>query len=71
MQQRIVGQKHLKMVLSVEPGSAVVDAIAFNIDTEVWPNEQCTKIVVLYKLSINRFRGKESVQLMVDQFEAI
>lgn len=70
--QRIVGQKHLKLVLAVdESGQNVVDAIAFNIDPEIWPNKDVQKVRAVYKLDVNEFRGKESLQLMVEHLEVI
>jgi single-stranded-DNA-specific exonuclease len=68
--QKLVGEKHLKLVLApVNQAKALVDAIAFNIDVSVWPNPQCRKVLVAYKLAINEFRGARSVQLMVDYLE--
>jgi len=64
VQQRIVGEKHLKMVLQKE--QQVFDAIAFNIDITVWPNHKATKVHVAYRLDVNEFRGKQSVQLLVE-----
>jgi len=64
VQQRIVGEKHLKMVLQKE--QQVFDAIAFNVDTSIWPSHQATKAHVTYRLDINEFRGKQSVQLLVE-----
>jgi single-stranded-DNA-specific exonuclease len=70
--QRIVGQKHLKLVLTVdESGQNLVDAIAFNIDPGIWPNKDIQKIRAVYKLDVNEFRGKESLQLMVEHMEEI
>ncbi len=64
-QQRRVGENHLKMVL-VEPISQIVlDAIAFNVDTEQWPNPDVQQVQVAYRLSRNEFRGQVSLQLMV------
>lgn len=64
-QQRRVGENHLKMVL-VEPTSQIVlDAIAFNVDTEQWPNPDVQQVQVAYRLSRNEFRGQVSLQLMV------
>ncbi|MFV3304041.1 single-stranded-DNA-specific exonuclease RecJ [Pseudomonas sp. NY15181] len=65
VQQRIVGERHLKLVLKTECGSLQLDAIAFNIDREVWPNPTVRWAEVAYKLDVNEFRGNESVQLMV------
>lgn len=65
IQQRIVGEKHLKMV--VQKGAEIFDAIAFNIDPKVWPNSQAKGVHLAYRLDINEFRGKRTVQLMVEQ----
>ncbi|MDN4500825.1 single-stranded-DNA-specific exonuclease RecJ [Alteromonadaceae bacterium BrNp21-10] len=63
--QRIVGQKHLKMQIQTDSGQ-LVDAIAFNVDLDVWPNKQTRQVELAYKLDINEFRGRVSVQLLVD-----
>jgi single-stranded-DNA-specific exonuclease len=65
IQQRIVGQKHLKLV--VQKDNEVFDAIAFNIDTKIWPNVTAKQVHLAYRLDINEFRGKRSLQLMVEQ----
>ena len=38
IKQRLVGEKHLKLVLSADEGRTLIDAIAFNVDLSVWPN---------------------------------
>lgn len=69
VQQKLVGEKHLKMVLKI-PGSELwLDAIAFNIDNRVWPNPNVRQIKAVYKLDINEFRGQHNLQLMVEHFE--
>ena len=68
--QRVVGQKHLKMVLKCED-SKEVDAIAFNIDIASWPNPTAKRVHIAYRLDVNVFRGHETVQLIVEQLEAI
>ncbi len=70
VQQRIVGEKHLKMVLAVDrEGQQLVDAIAFNVDVKQWPNTEVEMVTVVYKLDVNEFRGRQSVQLLVDYIE--
>ncbi len=64
VQQRIVGEKHLKMVLQKD--NQVFDAIAFNVDTSIWPSHQTSEVHVAYRLDINEFRGKQTVQLLVE-----
>ncbi|CAA0090069.1 Single-stranded-DNA-specific exonuclease RecJ [Zhongshania aliphaticivorans] len=72
VQQRIVGARHLKMVLSpVDASQQVIDAIAFNIDTELWPNLHVKWVDVVYKLDSNLFRERLSVQLLVDHVQAV
>lgn len=69
VQQRIVGEKHLKLV--VEKEDKIFDAIAFNVDLKAWPDHHSDKVHLAYKLDINEFRGKKSVQLMVDHLTAV
>ena len=72
LQQKLVGEKHLKMTLALDArGQQLVDAIAFNIDPQLWPNNQAQKVRVAYKLDINEFRGNTNLQLLVDYVEAV
>jgi single-stranded-DNA-specific exonuclease len=72
IQQKILGEKHLKMTLGVDAqGQQLVDAIAFNIDPKLWPNTQAKKVKVAYRLDVNEFRGNRTVQLMVDYIEPL
>lgn len=71
LQQRIVGQRHLKLVL-MEPASGMaLDAIAFNIDTRQWPDQSVTEVDVVYRLDINEFRGQRNLQLMIEQLQPV
>jgi len=65
VQQRIVGEKHLKLVLKTECGGRTLDGIAFNVDSELLANPKLGWVDVAYKLDVNEFRGQESVQLLV------
>lgn len=67
LQQRLVGQKHLKMVLMDPASGLAVDGIHFNADLKNWPNESVARVQAVYRLDINEFRGQRSVQLMVEQ----
>ena len=64
--QRIVGERHLKLVLTPAGGDTAVDAIAFNIDPAVWPDPSIAEIEIAYRLDVNEFRGQRSVQLMIE-----
>ena len=64
--QRIVGEKHLKLVLFPADGSVLLDAIAFNVDLEIWPDQSIEQVEIAYRLDVNEYRGQRSVQLMVE-----
>lgn len=68
LDQRLVGSKHLKMVLA--NGAGTLDAIAFHVDLEQWPNYRCDKVRVAYRMDVNEFRGKRQVQLIVEHLES-
>ncbi|MFZ3153403.1 single-stranded-DNA-specific exonuclease RecJ [Pseudomonas sp.] len=65
VQQRVVGERHLKVVLKSECGSVQLDGIAFGVDREVWPNPTVRWVELAYKLDVNEYRGQETVQLMI------
>lgn len=69
LQQRLVAGKHLKLQLAVSESAPPIDAIAFNIDLNCWPNQQAEYVVAAYRLDINEFRGQQQVQLLVEYLE--
>jgi single-stranded-DNA-specific exonuclease len=69
VQQRIVGEKHLKIV--VQKDGQVFDGIAFNIDIKAWPNAKADQAHLAYRLDVNEFRGKRTVQLMIEHITAL
>jgi single-stranded-DNA-specific exonuclease len=70
IQARIVGQRHLKLVLRKPHGEVLIDAIAFYVDQpENWLGLRHIKAA--YKLDINEFRGNRSVQFIVQYLEKI
>lgn len=71
VEQRIVGQNHLKMILSLNNNEKIIDAIAFNVDLKNWPNHRCEKVQIAYRLDINEFRGRRNIQLLVEHLEPI
>lgn len=66
--QRMVGENknHLKMVFRKDNGEEI-DGIAFGVDTKIWPDAGIRRAQVVYQLDINTFRGRESVQLLVEE----
>jgi len=69
LQQRLVGEKHLKLMVREPNSGLLLDAIRFFVDLEQWPNEQCKQAHLVYKLDINEFRGQRNLQLLVDHIE--
>ena len=61
LEQKIVGEKHLKCTLKLIDGTAIFEGIAFF--QEKLNN---SKAKVAYRLSVNSFRGTESLQLMIE-----
>ncbi len=68
VQSRIVGDKHLKMVLRHPQSSGWLDAIAFNAVEHGW-REAPPAVRLAYRLDVNEFRGRRSVQLLVEYLE--
>jgi single-stranded-DNA-specific exonuclease len=64
--QRLVGEKHLKMVLTPGGSDQLLDAIAFNVDLDRWPDDSVRDVVLAYRLDVNEFRGQRNVQLVVE-----
>ena len=66
VEQRVVGEKHLKCNLKLQGTNSVLEGIAFfqeKLDSK--------KVRAAYKLNVNSFRGNESLQLMIESIEKI
>ena len=67
VEQRIVGENHLKLRVRPAGGGVVVDAIAFN-----QAGAACRgKVQLAFRLDVNEYRGIQSTQLVVEQVAAI
>jgi single-stranded-DNA-specific exonuclease len=66
VQQRMLADKHLKMMLQGSDGQ-LVDAIWFNADNKAWPNANVQQVQLAYQLDINDFRDQQNLQLLVRQ----
>jgi single-stranded-DNA-specific exonuclease len=67
LEQRTVGENHLKMRLRPVRGDTVVDAIAFN---QAGPAYRGV-VQLAYRLDVNEWQGRESPQLIVEQIGAL
>jgi single-stranded-DNA-specific exonuclease len=66
LEQRVVGERHLKMVLRLMGGNRRLDGIAFNRGVLPETNGQ---VRLVYRLDVNEYRGVENVQLVVEHIE--
>lgn len=71
LHQKLVGGKHLKMMVEPVMGGQMVDAIAFNVDLRRWPDPSVQRVELAYRLDVNEFRGNRTVQLMVEHMAAV
>jgi single-stranded-DNA-specific exonuclease len=67
LEQRVVGERHLKMVLRPAGGSRRLEAIAFNSGVHTTPGGQ---VRLVYRLDVNEYRGVENAQLVVEHIES-
>ncbi|MBT7934544.1 MAG: single-stranded-DNA-specific exonuclease RecJ, partial [Thiotrichales bacterium] len=65
VEQRVVGEKHLKCNLKLVGTSSVLEGIAFFQE-----KLKSKKARVAFKLNVNSFRGNESLQLMIESIES-
>jgi len=65
---RIVGERHLKLVLTTENEDLVLDAIAFN-QADNMPQNNQKDLLVAYRLDVNEFRGNRSTQMIIEYLE--
>ena len=66
LQQRLVGERHLKVMVEPVGGGPLLDGIAFNVDTTAWPDNGVREVTLAYRLDINEFRGNRSLQLIIE-----
>lgn len=69
--QRLVGGRHLKMLLKPQDSQQCIDAIAFNVQEGEWPKYDVRHVTLAYRLDVNEFRNKRTLQLMVEHVQAL
>ena len=67
LEQRVVGEKHLKLRVKPAAGGEAIDAIAFNQAGPVFRGV----VRLAYRLDVNHYRGVERPQLVVEQIAAM
>jgi single-stranded-DNA-specific exonuclease len=66
LEQRVVGERHLKMLLKPSDGSRHLDGIAFNHGVQPTTGGL---VRLVYRLDVNEYRGIENTQLVVEHIE--
>lgn len=69
LQQRLVGGSHLKLMLQAKDSTALFDGIAFNVDTQLYPDRSIKQVRIAYKLDVNEYRGQRQLQLLIEHIE--
>lgn len=70
LQQRVVGDRHAKMTLRRNDCAQDLEAIAFN-QVDSMPAIPGATIHAAYRLSVNEFRGAQTLQLMIEYFQVV
>jgi single-stranded-DNA-specific exonuclease len=65
LDQRVVGERHLKLTLGLPASRGVIDAIHFNAPVADWPRN-CRRVTGIYQLGVNEYRGQRSPQLLFE-----
>ena len=69
VQQRLLKDRHWKLVVQPAGGAQVIDAIGFNLADEM-PGPLPERVLMAYQLDINEFRGNVNLQLRIAHLEA-
>lgn len=69
LQQRIIGERHLKMVVQPQGSEMAFEAIWFGADLTQWPDQNVQYAQAVFQLDINEFRGQSTLQLLVRALE--
>jgi single-stranded-DNA-specific exonuclease len=70
IEQRIVGEKHLKLRVRCNETAAPIDAIAFNHERLLAPDELAA-VLLVFRLDVNEFRQARRPQLVVEHIESV
>lgn len=69
--QRIVGNRHLKLSLQLPDSQYAIDAILFNVNMSEWPNHRCQQVHAAYRLDINDYQGHRKLQLIIETMDPV
>ncbi len=66
---RVVGERHLKLALSLPEADRSLDAIAFRAVDQGWEHVP-PRLRLIYRLDVNHWRGSRRPQLVVEHMQA-
>ncbi|WP_424948470.1 single-stranded-DNA-specific exonuclease RecJ [Candidatus Spongiihabitans sp.] len=67
--QKVVGEHHLRFTLQPADGTCRFEGIAFRAIEPGQPRPQLDRIHAVYQLDVNEFRGRRSLQLIIEHFQ--
>ena len=68
-EQRVVGEKHLRLRVQHPDGGPTLDAVAFR--QPPLPDARNLDVRLLYRLDVNHFRDRRTAQLVVEHLECV
>jgi single-stranded-DNA-specific exonuclease len=68
LKRRLVGEKHLKLILKAMGTADTIEAMLFNIDMFEW-HEAIRTVQLVYRLDVNNYQGRLSPQLIVTHLQ--
>ncbi|MBE2896975.1 single-stranded-DNA-specific exonuclease RecJ [Pasteurellaceae bacterium HPA106] len=71
LQQRLLAGRHLKMLVQPAVSNQLFDAIAFNVDPQLYPDFSIKRARLVYRLDINEYQGRRNLQLIVDTLQPL
>jgi single-stranded-DNA-specific exonuclease len=69
--QRLIAGRHLKLLLKPHDSENFIDAIAFNVESGEWPKYDMQHAHIAYRLDINVFRNRRTLQLMIEHLKEV
>ncbi|SCC27290.1 single-stranded-DNA-specific exonuclease [Gilliamella bombicola] len=64
-QQRLLADKHLKLVLEPQNGGPLIEGICFNVNRQQWPDQSIKNVKIIYHLDVDEFRGNQALNLVI------
>ncbi len=69
-QRPVGGDRHLKLQLGHPGVERLLDAIAFNVEADLLESP-LTRVLVVYRLDVNEYRGRRSLQLLIERLHPL